>query len=164
MTWLTRIFCALVALAAVQIIYYYPRMPEVVASHFDGLGSANAWSSRNGFFGLYLAIVSMLVGLFIFLPRWSERRAQFGMKIPNREFWLAPERIEQTKRFFRQQMIVMGVVHMSLAVYSIQLVINANFDQTPRLQQSIFWALALYFVLLIAWLIHFYLQFRNSEK
>ena len=161
MAWLTRTFFALVALAVIQIIYYYPRVPEVVASHFDGLGAANAWSSRNGFFGLYLAMVVMLILIFIFTPRWSERRSQFGMKIPNKEYWLAPERIEQTRQFFRRQMIIMGVAHLMLAIYSVQLVINANFDQTPRLHHSIFWALLLYFVLLIAWLIHFFLHFRR---
>jgi uncharacterized membrane protein len=138
MVCLTRIFYALVVLAIVQTIYYYPIMPEVVASHFDGRGNADAWSNRNVFFGLYLAIVAMLAGIFIVLSRWSERRAQFGMKIPNREYWLAPQRIEQTRRFFRRQMMVMGVAHMMLAVYCVQLVINANFDQTPSLHQSIF--------------------------
>jgi uncharacterized membrane protein YhdT len=37
----------------------------------------------------------------------------------------------------------------------------ANFDQQPRLHSSIGWALALYFVFLIAWLIHYFLHFRK---
>jgi len=161
MIWLKRSFLALIALAIVQIIYYYPQMPEVVASHFDGLGAPNAWSSKQGFFGLYAAILLMLVGIFIFIPNWSEKRASFGMKIPHREHWLAPERIEETKLFFRRQMMIMGVMHLSLAIFAIQLAILANFDQQPRLHPSIGWALALYFVFLIAWLIHFYLHFRK---
>jgi hypothetical protein len=136
-------------------------MPEVVASHFDGLGAPNDWSSKNGFFGLYAAILLMLVGIFIFVPGWSEKRASFGMKIPNREHWLAPEQIETTKLFFRRQMMIMGVVHLCLAIYAIQLAILANFDQQPRLHPSIGWALALYFVFLIGWLVHFYMHFRK---
>lgn len=161
MVWLRRTFLALVALAIVQIIYYYPQMPEVVASHFDGLGIPNDWSSKNGFFGLYAAILAMLVGIFVFVPGWSENNRRFGMKIPHRDYWLAPERLTQTRAFFRRQMMIMGVVHVSLAIYAIQLAILANFAGQPRLHPSIGWALTLYFAILIVWLVHFYLHFRK---
>ena len=161
MTWIKRIFFALVGLAIIQIAYYYPQMPDVIASHFDGLGAANDWSSRNGFFGLYAAMLLMLVGIFIYAPRWSEKRARFGMKIPNRDYWLAAERIEQTRAFFRCQMIIMGVVHLSLVIFTMQLAIQANFEQSPRLHSSIGWALGLYFTILLIWLIHFYRHFRK---
>ena len=161
MIWFKRIFFLLVALALLQVVYYYPQVPDTVASHFDGLGSANAWSSKNGFFGLYLALILLLVMVFIFAPRWSETRIRFGMKIPNRDYWLAPERLQQTKQFFRRQMIIMGVVHLLLAIYTIQLAILANLNQQPRLHPSIAWALGLYFLFLIAWLIHFFIHFRK---
>ena len=162
MNLLRRIFYGLVVLAAVQVVYYYPQMPGVVASHFDGLGAPNGWSGRNAFFGLYLGIVAMLVGIFVYLPRWSEKRTSFGMKIPNREYWLAPERLEQTRAFFRRQMMLMGVVHLLLAILTIQLVIVANFEPEPRLHWSIGWALGLYFLFIAGWLFHFWNYFRNT--
>ena len=161
MNWFRRIFYALVALALIQVIYYYPQMPDVLASHFDGLGAPNDWASKQGFFGLYLAIILMLVAIFEFVPRWSENRSSFGMKIPNRDYWLAPERVAQTRAFFRRQMFIIGIAHLLLSIFAIQLAILANFDQEPRLHRSIGWALALYFVFLGAWLIHFYLHFKK---
>ena len=53
----------------------------------------------------------------------------------------------------------MGIAHLSLAIYAIQLAILANFDPEPRLHPSIGWALLLYFIFLAGWLIHFYLRF-----
>lgn len=156
-----RFFLLLVAIAIVQIIYYYPQMPDNLASHFDGLGAPNDWSSKQGFFGLYALLLLMLVGIFVYVPAWSEKRASFGMKIPHREYWLAPPRIEQTRAFFRRQMMVMGIVHLLLMIYTIQLAILANFEQQPRLHASIGWALGLYFLFLFAWLLHFYLHFRK---
>jgi uncharacterized membrane protein len=164
MIWLKRTFVALVALAVVQIVYYYPQMPETVASHFDGPGAANDWSSKTGFFGLYALILLMLIGIFVYLPGWSEMRAGFGMRLPRRDYWLAPERIEQTRLFMRRQMMQMGIVHLCLAIYAIQLTILANFEQPPRLHPSIGWALGLYFVFLAGWLIHYYLHFKRHEK
>ena len=55
----------------------------------------------------------------------------------------------------------MGVVHLSLAIFTVQLVIQANFDQAPRLDHSIAWALGLYFVILLIWLIYFFRYFRK---
>jgi uncharacterized membrane protein len=162
MIWFKRIFSLLVALAILQVIYYYPQIPDTVASHFDGLGSANAWSSKNGFFGLYLAMILLLVIVFVFAPRWSETRIRFGIKIPNRDYWLAPERLQQTKDFFRRQMMIMGVAHLMLAIYTIQLAILANLNQQLRLHPGIVWALGLYFIFLIAWLIHFFMHFRKQ--
>jgi len=57
--------------------------------------------------------------------------------------------------------MIMGVVHLALAIFAVQLAILANFDQQPRLHSSIGWALALYFVFLIAWLINYFLHFRK---
>lgn len=161
MIWLRYVFRFLAALAVIQVVYYYPRMPVVVASHFDGIGAPNAWSGKAGFFGLYLVIVVMLIAIFEFLPRWSGSRPNFGLKLPHRDYWLAPERIARTQSFFRNQMIMMGVMHMALAIFTVQLVILANFDPQPQLHPSIFWALLIYFVLLLAWLIHFFLHFRK---
>lgn len=159
--WIRSLFWLLAALAVVQSVYYYPQMPEVVASHFDGRGAPNAWSGKAGFFGLYLGILLMLIAVFEFLPRWSESRANFGRKLPHREYWLAPERIEQTRAFFRRQMMLMGVLHVALAIFTVQLVILANFEPRPRLHAAIFWALLIYFVLLFAWLTCFFLHFRR---
>ena len=143
-------------------MYYYPQMPEVVASHFDGRGAPNGWSSRNVFFAIYLSMIALLVGIFIFVPRWSERRIGFSLKIPNRDYWLAPERLEQTRAFFQRQMIVMGVVHLLLAIFTVQLAIMANLGQEARLHSSIGWALGLYFLFIIAWLVHFWRHFSKT--
>ncbi len=158
---INRLFNALVVLAIVQTLYYFPKVPAVVASHFDGLGAPNAWSGRVGFFGLYLAMIALVVVVFAYSPKWTERRPRFGMKIPHADYWLAPERIEATRAWFRTQMRLIGVVHLLLAIYVMQLAILANFDNPPRLHPSVVWALAIYFVVLVAWLINFYRHFRR---
>ncbi len=159
--WTHRLFNALVALAIVQTVFYYPQMPDVVASHWDGLGAPNGWSGRSAFFGLYLAMIALLVVVFVYSPKWTERHPRFGMKIPHAEYWLAPERIEHTRHFIRLQMRLIGIVHLLLAISVMQLAIQANFDDPPRLHSSIAWALVIYFVALIGWLIHFFRHFRR---
>ena len=163
MQWLRVSFYGLIAIAVLQTIYYYPQMPDIVASHFDGLGAPNGWSSRNGFFGLYLAILLLLTVIFEIVPRWSESRPGFGRKLPNRDYWLAPDRIEQTRAFLRRHLMIMGNLHILLAILAIQLAIQANFAADPRLHSSIIWVLGVYFVALAAWLAHYFLHFRKPH-
>ena len=161
MSWLKRIFLGLTALAALQIVVYYPRLPAVVASHFDGLGAPNGWSSKEAFFGLYLVIVLMLYAVFGWMPKWIENRPGRHMKIPNRDYWLAPERKAETWAFFRRQMMLMGNLHLLLAIFAIQLAILANFAAEPRMHASIAWALAIYFIAFTVWLIYFFWHFKK---
>ena len=74
---------------------------------------------------------------------------------------LAPLTSDQTRAFFRRQMYLMGIAHMGLAIYAIQLAILANFEAQPRLHPSIFWVLMIYFVFLGCWLLYFFLHFRR---
>lgn len=161
MTWLRSIFYPLAGLAVLQSIYYYPKMPSVVASHFDGLGAANGWSGKGAFFVLYLTIVLLLIGVFEWLPKWVESRPNKHLKIPNREYWMSPERRVTTWAFFRRQMMLMGIANLCLAIFVIQLAILANFEQPPRLHSSVTWALGTYFTFFVAWLIHFMLRFKK---
>lgn len=161
MAWLRSVFYPLTALAVLQVVYYYPKLPGIVASHFDGLGAANGWAGKQGFFGLYLVIVLLLVGVFEWLPKWLESRPGRHLKIPHRDYWLSPERKAGTWAFFRRQMLLMGIAHLCLAIFAVQLAILANFEQPPRLHSSIGWALVAYCVFFAAWMLHFLLHFRK---
>lgn len=161
MTRLRFIFYPLLGLAVLQVVYYYPKMPNVVASHFDGSGGANGFSGKNAFFLLYLVILLLLVAVFEWLPKWIQSRPDKKINLPNRDYWLSPERKAETWAFFRRQMLIMGIAHLCLAIFAIQLAILANFELPPRLHSSIAWALGAYFVFFAAWMIHFLLRFKK---
>src|ERR1700687_3898882 len=54
----------ILAIAAVQIAYYYPQLPDVVASHFGISGAANSWEPKSTFFGLFGFIYALFAVLF----------------------------------------------------------------------------------------------------
>jgi len=162
MSWTRNIFIALLALAFFQIAYYYPQMPEVMASHFNGAGIPNGWASKAVFFALYAAIVFLLAFVFLYVPKWSEKQSRFGLKLPNKDYWLAPARIEQTQSFIKRQMVIIGVAHLLLTLLVIQMAINANFSESPVLDRRVSWILISYFLVLALWLIHFFFHFRKT--
>ena len=159
---LQNIFTALVLTAIVQTIYYYPKIPDVVASHFDGLGDPNGWSSKLLFFGIYAAAILLTIFIFVIVPGLVAKSSGKGLKIPNKSYWLAPERQHGTIKFYRTHFLYFGIANLLLAIFVIQLVILANFKEQPRLDRSIVWALILYFIFVALWLIRFYTKFRRT--
>ena len=92
------IILGLIALALLQAVFYYPQLPDTIATHFAGNGEPNGWSSKSTFFLLMIGIM-VFIGISLgpsVLWLW-----QPGLvNLPNRDYWLAPERNEQTKQFF----------------------------------------------------------------
>jgi uncharacterized membrane protein len=106
------------------------QLPERVATHFGARGEPNGWMSREGhlrfmlFFGAALPV--FILGLFVFIRRTHG----WGLNIPHRDYWLAPERREDTLASIqRDGSWLAGLLIMFLAAihYSI---VAAN-AQTP---------------------------------
>jgi Protein of unknown function (DUF1648) len=93
------LFWLLVALFVSYVISSSSVLPKQMATHFDGGGMPNGWMSRNGYIRFMLAfglgVPFFVVGLHYLLARYAGN--QFN--IPNREYWLAPERRADTLRF-----------------------------------------------------------------
>jgi len=89
----TMILAALLVLAAIQAVYYLAVLPDQVLLKpgHPSSGTTSKWSQLV----LFLAVGALPVLLFFWLPRLILRRPD-GIKIPNRDYWLAPERQQQT--------------------------------------------------------------------
>ncbi|MEI6627582.1 MAG: SdpI family protein [bacterium] len=69
---------ALVALSFVIAIYFYPLMPQLMASHWDINGAVNGYMSK--FWGLFLMPMVTLIMwlLFLFVPRIDPKKANIA--------------------------------------------------------------------------------------
>jgi len=66
----TMIFAWLIVLASFALaIYFYPQMPEIVASHWDANGNVNGYMSK--FWGLFLMpiIATVMLLFFVLIPK-----------------------------------------------------------------------------------------------
>jgi len=114
------------------------------------------------YFGIYAAVLLLTIFIFVVVPNKFIKQSRLGLKIPNKEYWLAPERQHDTIQFYRTHFLFFGIANALLAIFVIQLVIQANFKDQPRLDSAIAWALVLYFVFVIIWLIRFFIKFRRT--
>jgi uncharacterized membrane protein len=87
-----------------MMAYYYPQMPERMASHFAADGRANGWQSREAFFALMLMVTSTSAIVGFLAPRQIAARSNARINLPHRDYWLAPERREETMRIISATM------------------------------------------------------------
>jgi len=78
------------------LVYTYFILPENVAVHFSLGGDSNGWMSKVAYiitFGFMGTFSSLLVILSFYKFRSSTKNT---INLPNRDYWLAPERFQQT--------------------------------------------------------------------
>lgn len=158
----TLAFLLLQAVLAGFVWYSAQTLPPVVASHFSASGVANGFMPRQAYvvgFSLLLIGVPLLIA---FLPGSLASRSSAHLNIPNRAYWLAPERRDTTLAFIRGHgkwfaaavSLFLGYVHW--------LVVQANQLQPPVLSSiDILGGLAVFLLALFVWLAGLYLRFRT---
>ncbi len=109
-------------------------LPQRIASHFGADGLANGFMTRTGyvfFMGAIAIGVPTLISLFIGA---AIRRAPGTINIPNREYWLALARRDDTVEFLvgYTARLAAGVAVFALGLHF--LLIHANRLAPPRLE------------------------------
>ena len=133
-----------------------------MASHFDSSGHPNGWSSRAGFFGVYLAMTVVLALVFLAMPMTFRRFPRSVVSLPRRDYWLAPERVEATSRFIESRMLLFGIVTLVFEILVLQLAISANLGDEPRLPSApTYLMLVGYFAFTGIWLYRFITHFTR---
>jgi uncharacterized membrane protein len=158
----TVYFLMLIA-GLIQWVHYYPLLPERMAAHFNYEGLPNGWQPKDGFFLLMLVVV---VGVTAVIPFLSARliaaRPDNQINLPQRSYWLAPERREATFRFIGAQMAWFGCGVLFVLLFGTSLAIHANlsadylFDNSSMIK-----VLGGFLLLTVIWMVRFIRHFSR---
>lgn len=122
----TALIAALAALFLGQLIFYYPQMPDPMASHFNGFGEPDDWMSKTGFFWFEIGLLAFCLGLFFATTKFISKLPDGLINMPRKDYWLAPERREATLKIFSERMEAFYVAIFLLLVLINQMVFRAN--------------------------------------
>jgi len=86
------LFIALAASGTAFIIATAGDLPVQVASHFGRGDQANAWTPRDTYIAIMVGATTLLPLFLVTLITWLPRVFPRAVNIPNRDYWLAPER------------------------------------------------------------------------
>jgi len=148
-----------------MMAYYYPRMPERMASHFDAGGRVNGWQPREGFFLLMVLVISSSALISFFAPRQIASRPNNRINLPNRDYWLAPERRERTMNFIAAMMGWFGCGVLFVLIAGTYLAMRANLAPGGGFNsQAMLEVLGIFLVVLIVWMICFIRHFQRASS
>lgn len=145
----------LVALALLQLVHYWPLLPEVMATHFDASGQADGWSSKSSFLITNLLFTLGMAALFLALPLLLNKIPNEWINMPNKEYWLAPERREETLATMQIWMEWIGAATVALLIAITQMTIEANLSGAQDLGQGFAALMTGYLVVMAVWIVGF---------
>ena len=137
------------------------QLPAVVATHFDVHGEANGWMSREKHLYFTLGIGTLMplfiVGVFAFV-----RRCQgWGLNIPNKAYWLAPERQAATFDYLSRQVLWLATLAAVFQAAIFKSILDANSVRPPALpMQLTMWLTGGFLVLIAIWAVGLLVRFR----
>jgi uncharacterized membrane protein len=155
------LFVGALLFAAYYVSHTTPSLPPLVASHFDAGGAANAFMARDTYehFMLIMSVgFPLLLVVFLALV-FSYAR---NIKVPNGDYWLAPERIAQTRSFLIARGAWFGVLMCLMMCLVHRLELHANALVPPHLAGKQATSVLLGFFLITAgWIFGLMLAFRR---
>ena len=156
------LFVTLVIASSAYIVGTIGQLPPRVAMHFGGAGQANGSMPRDGYL-LFILGFATLFPLFIVasiagLPLITKR----GVKLPNRDYWLAPLRRGETLASVGAFGGWLGCLLTVSAAALHYTILEANTSVPPQLPAPLFWSvLGGFFAAILSWQGLFYLRFRT---
>jgi uncharacterized membrane protein len=157
------VFVLLLAALLGQMAWYYPQLPATMASHFDGAGRANAFMPKQMFMTLHLGVAGLLTVVFLLMPMVIVRLPPSLINLPNKDYWLAPERREHSGRVIQGFLVGYGNATLFLLVVVFGDAMRASLMPVPRLSNRVWVMIAFLLGFMIVWTVRFFRAFRRPE-
>lgn len=136
-----------------EAAYYLPILPERLVTQFDFSGSPNRWSNKADFIiGLasLLAFLGANFGAAGPICRFVTRFYGGIIMLPNKKYWLAPERREDTLAYLRDWFRWLQVLLLALATLAAGLALRANLFDPPKMPDTAIWLFPAYLIPIVA--------------
>lgn len=151
-------------LCGAQILYYAPLLPDTVASHFALDGTPNGWDDKESFLIFYAGFVVFLALMFVAMALFLPRIPSALINMPDKAYWLAPERKEATLSYLSGRLLAMGNVTVLFIIVLFQFTIQANLQgEDAGLGAETLVLTGLYFAYMLVWVIRLFTSLRRPR-
>ena len=152
-------------LGLAQFAWYYPQLPDQVATHFNSEGLPDAWGDKGSF--LFSLLLAYLVVVVAVLPwPWIINRVPHSLlNLPRKDYWLAPERSETTMANLKEQLHWFNVATVAFMGWVFNLILQANLKEKPTFDGDIFlWGLGAYLLFVTIWTVRILVHYRVPHE
>jgi uncharacterized membrane protein len=127
------LFIAILFGGVAQCLHDFPLLPERMASHFAASGAPNGWMTKSQFLEIYALTLLPALAVEFWVARRISKTSGARLHLPNKEYWLAPERREATFAYFESFFAWYGCALLFLLVFAMGLAMRANLNPPPQL-------------------------------
>jgi uncharacterized membrane protein len=153
------VFILLLLLCIGHAMYYYPLLPDRVASHFGASGRPDAWSSKESFVKIYLIVVAVIALLFPGIGLILRKTPPSMMNLPNKDYWLSPERKDETIAILYRQFLWFGSATLLLLLDIFHQSFRVHLGKAQALDHPIA-SIVVYVVFTTFWSIGLIMKFK----
>lgn len=155
---------ALLMFAALQTVFYYNKLPDNIASHFNGRGLADRWTSKPAWFLTYWIFLGLALGISLGIPALVARLPRQLINLPRKEYWLSEEKYPEAMTLLRIHFHWLGVILLSLQVAVFQIVFQANLSRPAELSGWFIAVLVAFVLAILVWIVRFTTRFRQVPE
>ncbi len=131
------IFIATLLLCLGQAAHYYPQLPDRVASHFNAAGQPDAWATKDFFMKVYLSAAGLITILFSGIGFILRRTPTSLINLPNKDYWLSPEREQDTIDILSRQFLWFGSATLLLLLDIFHQSFRVHLGKAPTLEHPV---------------------------
>lgn len=157
-----------VLLAAVALIYFwsfYSRLPEVVASHFDGQGRPNGWQIKSAFFYVFMGATALAAFLVFGVPALIKALPVQLINLPNKQYWLGPGQRAATFEFLGSGFAWFGCAVFLVILFAFNYALQSNLHPDhPPAPAGMWYALLAFLVFTMVWTSRLILRFVRTPQ
>ena len=160
----------LILLAFLNLVFFVTlvrtadQLPDLVASHFNARGHPDGWMERSKYLLFTIGLAILMPGLVVGLSYATRFVPNALINLPRREYWLAPERRQESFDFLFEQSLWFGCIAVAFVIAIHFTVIRANTEFPARLSTPMLLAVAGSFVAgVVGWSLHLMWRFLRRE-
>lgn len=153
------VFCAELGVVVVGFGIRYASLPVMVASHFDASGRPDGWMHRSAFAWFSAVMLAIVCAVTFIAPLLVAKLPPSLVNLPNKDYWLAPERKAETVRRFCSHMEWFGVALLAFLAFVYALVFEANAAGRGLANGPFLIGLVAFVVVSVIWLVSLYRAF-----
>jgi lysylphosphatidylglycerol synthetase-like protein (DUF2156 family) len=155
------LFFTLLVSCVAFIVGTFEQLPPRVASHFGLAGESNAWMRRENYLLFMLGFATLLPLFLVASLAWLPRLTSRNIKVPNREYWLAPAQRGETLAALAAFGGWLGCLVAAFIAALHYTVLEANTSVPPQMRGPLLWSVVGGFIAAtLAWQALFSLRFR----
>lgn len=158
-------FAAMIFMCAICIshaLLYFPALPETVASQFGADGKPNTWMGKTEFVGLYIGVVVAVTLLFAGLAYAMPRLPDSMINLPNKAYWLAPNRRAAAFEYFTSLFMWFGSATLVFLFDIFHQVFQVHIGAAQTLTH-VWWSTGLFLIFTLLWGLWLFYRFNHTD-